>query len=359
MKRLAYFISPHGYGHAARAAAVMQAVSEMVAEVHFDIFTTVPSWFFQDSLSGSFTYHKLLTDIGLVQKTAFQADLNATLRRLNDFLPFQLPLVEKIAATIGTLNCVLVICDISPLGLAVGKQAGIPTILVENFTWDWLYQQYVGAAQRFNGPIDYLKTLFAESRYHIKTEPVCSPAPVDLTTAPVSRKVKNAPALIRKQLGLPAASKMVLITSGGIAQSYGFLDRLKKMRHISFILPGAGFQMTTRDNLTILPARSNFYHPDLVNACDAVVGKVGYSTLAEVYHAGVPFGYAVRSNFRESEPMVDFIKSKMDGIFMDESEFSRGDWTDKLNVLLDMDRVQKCRPNGADQIGGFVTGLIK
>lgn len=358
MKRLAYFISPHGYGHAARAAAVMQAVSEMVAEVHFDIFTTVPSWFFQDSLSDSFTYHNLLTDIGLIQKTAFQADLNATLRKLIEFLPFQLPLIEQIAATIAKLNCLLVICDISPLGIAVGKHAGIPTVLVENFTWDWLYQQYVDVAERFNGPIDYLKTLFADARYHIQTEPVCSPHPVDLTTAPVSRKVKNPPDRIRKQLGLPA-SKMVLITTGGIAQSYGFLDRLKKMRHIKFILPGAGFQMTTRDNLTILPARSNFYHPDLVNASDAVVGKVGYSTLAEVYHAGVPFAYAVRSNFRESEPMVAYIKSKMNGIFLDESDFCLGAWADKLNDLLDMARDKRSTPNGADQIGRFVTGLIK
>jgi UDP:flavonoid glycosyltransferase YjiC (YdhE family) len=359
MKRLAYFISPHGYGHAARASAVMQAVSEMVAEVHFDIFTTVPSWFFQDSLSVSFTYHKLLTDIGLVQRTAFRADLNETLRKLTEFLPFPLPLIEAIAATIGKLNCVLVICDISPLGIAVGRHAGIPTMLVENFTWDWLYQQYVDVAERFNGPIDYLKTLFAEARYHIKTEPVCSPDPVDLTTAPVSRKVKNPPDRIRKQLGLPAASKMVLITTGGIAQRYGFLDRLKKMHHIKFILPGAGLQMTTRDNLTILPARSNFYHPDLVNASDAVVGKVGYSTLAEVYHAGVPFGYAARSNFRESEPMVAFIESEMNGIFLDESEFSTGDWAGKLNDLLDMARAQRSTPNGADQIGRFVTVLIK
>jgi UDP-N-acetylglucosamine:LPS N-acetylglucosamine transferase len=359
MKRLAYFISPHGYGHAARAAAVMQAVSEMVDKVHFDIFTTVPFWFFQDSLSVPFTYHKLLTDIGLVQKTAFQADLDETLCKLAEFLPFQPLLIEKIAATVERANCVLIICDISPMGIAVGKQAGIPTMLVENFTWDWLYQQYVDVATRFNGHIDYLKTLFAEAHYHIKTEPYCSPDQVDLTVAPASRKIKNPPESIRKQLGLPAASKMVLITAGGIGQHYSFLDRLKKLRHIKFILPGAGLQMTIRDNLIILPPRSDFYHPDLVNASDAVVGKVGYSTLAEVYHAGVPFGYAVRSNFRESEPMAAFIDSEMNGISVDESEFSTGAWADKLNDLLDMARVQRSAPNGSDQIGGFVKGLIK
>jgi UDP-N-acetylglucosamine:LPS N-acetylglucosamine transferase len=359
MNRLAYFISPHGFGHAARAAAVMQAVSELDDSVYFDIFTTVPSWFFQDSLSVPFTYHKLVTDIGLVQKTSFQADLNATLRRLSEFLPFQASCIKEIAAAVKKLNCALIICDISPMGLAVGKQAGIPTVLVENFTWDWIYRQYADLAGRFNEHIDYLKTLFTGAQYHVKTEPVCSVGPVDLTTAPVSRKIKNPAARIRKRLGLPAASKMVLITTGGIKQRYGFLDKLRKVRRIDFVLPGAGLQIAIRDNLIILPARSDFYHPDLVNASDAVVGKVGYSTLAEVYHAGVPFGYAVRSNFRESEPMVDFIEREINGIFLDESEFSLGEWTAKLNDLLDMGRVPRNAPNGADQVGRFITGLIQ
>ena len=359
MKRIAYFISPHGYGHAARAAAVMQAVSEIDDEVHFDIFTTIPAWFFQDSLSARFTYHKLLTDIGLIQKTAFQADLEKTLCKLADFLPFSPPFIEEIAAAVKKENCALIICDISPMGIAVGKRAGIRSVLVENFTWDWLYQQYVEDDDRFNGHIDYLKSLFSDVNYHITTEPVCCPGQTDLTAAPVSRRVKNPANCIRKQLGLPPASKMVLITTGGISQGYGFLDRLKKMRRIRFVLPGAGDQMAIRSNLIILPPRSDFYHPDLVNASDAVVGKVGYSTLAEVYHAGVPFGYAVRSNFRESEPMVDFIEREINGIFLDESEFSLGEWTAKLNDLLDMGRVPRNAPNGADQVGRFITGLIQ
>ncbi len=52
--RIAYFISPHGFGHAARAAAVMEATYEMDPAIRFEIFTQVPRWFFHDSLSGNF-----------------------------------------------------------------------------------------------------------------------------------------------------------------------------------------------------------------------------------------------------------------------------------------------------------------
>ena len=78
-----------------------------------------------------------------------------------------------------------------------------------------------------------------------------------------------------------------------------------------------------------------------MNASDAVVGKVGYSTLAEVYQAGVPFGYVVRSNFRESAPMGAFIEKEMPGTLLDESEFSSGGWTDKLQDLLTLNRVSR------------------
>jgi UDP:flavonoid glycosyltransferase YjiC (YdhE family) len=358
VKRIAYFVSPHGFGHAARAAAVMQAISEIDASVEFEIFTTVPSWFFQDSMSASFNCHALLTDIGLVQKTAFQADLNKTIGSLNGFLPFPASLISEITATITTLNCILIICDISPLGISVGSEAGIPTVLIENFTWDWIYEQYTGADSRFKRHINYLRSLFETASYHIKTEPVCCDSSADLTTPPVSRKIKTPADRIRKRLGIPEIAKMVLITTGGINQRYGFLKALKKIPDVQFVMPGAGSKMEIRQNCVILPRRSGFYHPDLVNASDAVVGKVGYSTLAEIYHAGVPFGYVTRSNFRESEPLAAFIEKKMQGLYLMEPDFNSGRWLAKLRDLLNLNRLQQQLTNGAEQIGRFIRDRI-
>ena len=61
MHRIAYFITPHGFGHAARASAVMNAVSDIAPSVSFDIFTTVPKWFFEDSSADRFVYHEFWT----------------------------------------------------------------------------------------------------------------------------------------------------------------------------------------------------------------------------------------------------------------------------------------------------------
>ena len=359
LKPIAYFISSHGFGHAARAAAVMQAIAENDASVQFEIFTAVPSWFFQDSLSTPFNYHHLLTDFGLAQKTPFQSDLGDTLRSLNQFYPIAPMHLDDISKAIRRLECGIIICDIAPMGLLVAKNTGIPSVLVENFTWDWIYQQYAVVNKNIKKYIDYLRPVFESADYHIQTEPICSRKSPDLVSAPVSRKPRTSRDQIRQRLGLPADGNVILITTGGIPQHYDFLQKLDKLGELTFVMPGAGPEMKINDNLIILPHQSDFYHPDLANASDAVIGKVGYSTLAEVYHAGIPFGYVARVNYNESGPMVDFIKQQMPGIALEETEFHAGGWISKLTELLELPRVHRQGANGAEQIGKFILSILK
>jgi hypothetical protein len=113
-----------------------------------------------------------------------------------------------------------------------------------------------------------------------------------------------------------------------------------------------------KQNLVQLPHHSDFYHPDLVNASDAVVGKVGYSTLAEVDTAGVPFGHISRDGFRESAQLVAYIQKKMAGLPIDEDHFYNGRWLDRLPQLLEMPRMQRSGPNGSAQIAKYIGKLL-
>ena len=147
MTRIAYFITPHGFGHAARSAAIMEAVSKIVPSISFHIFSTVPRWFFDDSLPCRFEYHEFLTDIGLIQKTPFSHDLKETIDALDQFIPFDSALISNTAGLLKQLACRMVICDISPLGIAIAVKAGLPSVLIENFTWDWIYEDLCGNNQ--------------------------------------------------------------------------------------------------------------------------------------------------------------------------------------------------------------------
>jgi hypothetical protein len=354
---IAYFISPHGFGHAARASAVIEAIHRIKPEFSFHLFTTVPAWFFQDSLTAPFTYHSVETDIGLVQKSPFQEDIHATLHRLDRFLPFAPSLIENLTRTVIQQDVKLILCDISPLGIAVSHAAEIPSVLIENFTWDWIYEGYADVVGSMDKHIRYLRQVFDTTDYHVQAEPVCLKRSTDLTTLPVSRKFRLPVKEIRRQLQLPNNRKMVLITTGGIASDHRFINRLGGLKEIFFVIPGASSERNVPGNVTLMPHRSSIYHPDLVNASDAVVGKTGYSTLAEVYAAGVPFGFVSRSDFRESLGLNKFIKNEMTGIEVGVDKFENGSWLTLISELVKLPRRRPRRPNGADQIAEFICNL--
>mgnify|MGYP006417676451 CR=1 FL=1 len=355
---LAYFISPHGFGHAARASAVMSALQECSPGMRFEIFTTVPEWFFEESIRGPFSYHALLTDVGLVQEGPLCANLPKTVAFLDEFLPFDPRQLEALAEKVNRLKCAMVLCDIAPMGIAVAREAGVPSVLVENFTWDWVYREYVLEEKGFKPHMAHLEALFYSADFHIQTAPACSKGPVHLATGPVSRKARKGRAQVRKDLRIPQQAPLVLITMGGIPKDHRFIDRLASQKEIFYVAPGAGTGFRVSENVILLPHHSEFFHPDLVHAADAVVGKVGYSTLAEVYHAGVPFGYIKRTRFQESEILSEYIENYMTGFSIDERIFENGDWILRVPELLDQPSVTKEKRNGAEEAADFVLKLL-
>lgn len=357
--RIAYFISPHGFGHAARAAAIMAALQERHPAIRFDLFTQVPEWFFRDSLRGAFEYHDVLTDLGMVQLSALEADLDATLQRLDAFLPFDPTLIHALAQQIRALDCGLVMCDIAPLGIVVAEAAGVPSILVENFTWDWIYQPLAEAYRGMRPHIRYLHDIFCAADYRIQTEPICAVRPAALTTAPVYRKAMANAAATRSRLGVPSDARIVMLTMGGIPGQYPFVEQLSAYADLVFVIPGGAAQRQQQGNVMLLPHRSEFFHPDLVYAADVVVGKVGYSTVSEVYAAGIPFGYILREDFREAPALAAYIEQHIPGLQIEQARFNTGQWLASLPQLLALPRAMHQGPNGADQVAQFVMSLCQ
>jgi hypothetical protein len=353
MSRIAYFISPHGFGHATRSAAVIAAIQALAPATHFDLFTQAPEWLFRVSLSGSFSYHTLISDIGLVQRSPLEEDLEATLQRLEAFLPFDKQQVNDLARQVQKLECQMIVCDIAPLGIAVAAQAGIPSVLIENFTWDWIYAGYLEAEGRFEKHIAYLQEIFQSASYHIQTEPVCNYTPSDLVTHPVSRPARLPRSQIRQRLGIAEAAKMVLVTMGGIESPLTFAEHPAANRNLWFVVPG-GVPQGSDQHRILLPHHSDFYHPDLVHASDAIVGKAGYSTLAEAYLAGVPYIYTARTRFRETASIAAFIEKELGGFEIQESAFWSGEWIPGLVRMLEKPPRKEDKINGAMEAGRFI-----
>ncbi len=359
--RIAAFISPHGFGHAARCSAVLSALHRRIPQMHVDIFTLTPRWFFERSIDAPFSYHEHRTDIGMIQPSPLHENLEKTIAHLEGFIPFDPQWIDRIARQLDRWGCRLVLCDIAPTGIAVARRAGIPSVLVENFTWDWIYRAYAEKDRRFAIAACYLRERFQEADAHIQTEPLCRKVPwADMTVPPISRPFRTPPAEVRRQLGVPETAPLVLITMGGFQTDYDFWDALGAHREIWFIIPGAGARSDAGPNIICLPQDSPFFHPDLVRCADVVVAKSGYSTIAEVCQAGAAYACVLRPDFPEAQVLEAYIRSRLESIFMTEAEFQSGRWLDRgLLHLLARRRRRRAPSDGADKVAAFIHARLR
>ncbi len=352
---IAWFISAHGFGHAARAGAVMAALRHFHPGVRFHVYTSVPAWFFEDPAIAPVVLRRVETDVGVVQDTPLAENPGETLRRLNAFFPLSDSAIRGLADELAQKEVSLVVADIAPLGIAVATMAGIPSVLIENFTWDWIYAPYVGRWPGFEHHIAYLGKLFDGVGVRIQTVPVCRPVACHLTAAPISREARAPVSAIRASLGIPDGKYMVLLSLGGTPVSQGALSALRVPEGFRIVAPGGPECLANVHRVVRLPTHSPYYHPDLIRAADAVVGKAGYSTMAEIYRYGTPFGFVSRPDFREAPVMEAFIKEEMGGCRVPSSVFECGDWGGFLADLVAMPARTAPVENGADTVARFLT----
>lgn len=347
---LACFITSHGFGHATRALAVLGALRGILPELRFLIFGRLPRSLLNENLPAeSFELHEVDTDVGLVQDTPFQHDLSATLARLEAFLPFAPETLAPIVRRLRESGCDAVLCDVSPLGIAAGRVAVLPAILLENFTWDWIYEDYLGERPAFAPYVEQLGEIYDGAALRLQTEPVCNPLPGSCRLPPIVRPFRLTREEVRERLDLPQDQPLVLLTTGGISGEFAMKEALLSRPDVRFLLSGSGSEARCEGNLLHLPRDSGFHHPDLARASDLVAGKAGYGTVAEVLAAGVPFGRVLRKHFRESDALERYMDERIPGSTLSNEEFATGSWLARLDELLALPVSASVACNGAEE----------
>jgi hypothetical protein len=320
----------------------------------FEIFSTGPRWLFDESIPGLYTYHEVATDVGFRQRSALAFDLPATVAAIEAMLPFDEARVDSLARIVAETGCRAVLCDIAPLGVAVAERAGVPSLLVENFTWPWLYEPLFAEAPALEPLAEEMRIWFDRATWHVQTEPLCElKESSDLHVPPIGRRARTPRDAVRRALGIGADARAVLLMMGGIPEDLPFLDRLGEMEAVEFLITGAP-QTRVRGNLHLFDHGERLYLPDLVRGSDAVVGKLGYSTVAEVWGEGRPLAYVTRSDFRETEPVRRWVDREMSGFEVAGDDFAGGEWTMRIPELLDLGGAWPHDEGGAESVARFL-----
>jgi hypothetical protein len=306
-------------------------------------------------LSGvPFDYHPIECDVGMAQKTPLVEDIEKTLRALDQLPVDGSPEFDRLSSRVRAAGCRLIVCDIAPLGLAVARRLEVPGVLVENFTWDWIYDAYHDAGF---GPYGArFADDFASAELRIQTEPVCRRVESAVSVAPVSREGRNSREETRDRLGVEEEQPLVLLSQPGAGLSRRSLEIFDQyFDGVRFIVPGDHVERVETDGPVIrVPFFGSFFHPDLVRASDVVVAKLGYSTVAEVYHAATAYAYLRRPHFPESPILEGFVRDNIPSAALACDWFDSPETADVIRGLLNAPRATKDRPNGADKAAQLI-----
>ncbi|GMU67035.1 MAG: hypothetical protein AMXMBFR36_33090 [Acidobacteriota bacterium] len=346
MTRVALIVTPHGFGHAARTAAVTAELARRRPDLELEIRSAVPRWFFESSLDAPIRYLDERWDVGLVQRGPLAEDLPATLAALERLWAGDA--VGRAAARLSAARLDLVVTDAAPLAVAAARRAGIPVVLIESFTWDWIYQGYLAAEPGLAPWIERLAPLPERADLRLRPEPACGEAAGHRRLAPIARAPGERRAAIRARLRIAPERALALVSMGGVEGGLGGLERCRELAGVDFVVPGGAASERRDGNVVLLPHRTPVAHPDLVAAADVVVGKLGYSTVAEAFAAGTRFAYLPRPAFRESAVLAEFVSARLRSLELDPEAFAAGRWVEGLPALLEAPRSEPGDASGAE-----------
>jgi L-arabinokinase len=356
---IVFYSSGHGFGHASRDLEVINAIGAQAPQVRLILRTSVPRWFLEVSRQVPVELQELETDTGIAQIDSLTLDEHATALRAAAFYAGFTDRVSEEAAHLEREGVNLVVGDIPPLAFAAAAAAGVPSVALGNFTWDWIYAIYPQFHSAAPGVLPLIEEAYSRARlalrlpFHGGFDSVQRDRVQDLPL--VARRSRRAPSETRGALGVDSTSPLVLASFGGHGVTLPFADIAREGGFTLIVtdheLPDPppaghpGIRWFRRNELTSRGVR----YEDLVAASNVVVAKLGYGIVSECVAHGTALLYTSRGTFREHDVFVAELPSVLRCRYISQEDLRVGRWEEAVQQLLDQPAPPQRMPtNGAE-----------
>jgi len=338
MQPIIFYISGHGFGHSSRMAVVINELLRREPGRRIIIKTSSPEWFFREQINAPISFSPLKCDIGVIQSDSLNLDPLASLKAYDDFLSRGKRIITDELRFIEKVEPGLIVGDIPPLAFAAAHAAGIPSLAVGNFCWDWIYEPYAESYPEYGHIIPAIREEYGKAdlllRLPFSGEMNAFPAIRDIPL--IARRSHRAPGEVRDLLGLPKKIPVIILSFGGFWLGEDYYRKLSRIddciwlasERVAFKLPS--IRNVNRGELH----RLKLGYPDLVNAADLVVTKPGYGILSECIANRTKMLYTSRGDFREYPILVEGVEKHLPSAFITQEKLKTGDFKDELFQLL-------------------------
>ncbi|XWS17942.1 hypothetical protein CRYUN_Cryun33cG0111000 [Craigia yunnanensis] len=295
-----------------------------IHDVH--VVTGAPDFVFtSETQSPRLFLRKLVLDCGAVQADALTVDRLASLQKYSETAVQ--PRDSILATEVEWLNSIkadLVVSDVVPVACRAAAEAGIRSVCVTNFSWDFIYAKYVMAAGYHHRSIVWQ---IAEDYSHL-------PAFRDVIDVPlVVRRLHKSRKEVRKELGIGEDVKLVILNFGGQPAGWKLKEEYLPSGWLCLVC-GASDTQELPPNFVKLP--KDAYTPDLIAASDCMLGKTGYGTVSEALAYKLPFVFVRRAYFNEEPFLRNMLEFYQSGVEMIRRDLLTGHWKPYLERAISL-----------------------
>lgn len=337
-KKILFYISGHGFGHATRMCALIAKVFEFYPDMKIFVRTNAPEWIFKQEITKGCYFSSLPIDTGTYQLDFIHLDKKKSLTEYEQLINLRSQFLPREVAFLKENAIELVIGDIPPAAFYIASQSGIKSIGISNFSWDWIFEPYVEDYPEYKFVISDMQEGYRRADLLLRLPFACD--------FPSFRSIRDIPLLVRKpklsvdemrsNLGLENETRPVIMCSfGGFSiTNFDFIKTVCALPDYFFIGFGAAFTRT--ENYLILPSshtQIGFDHPSLVAFSDIVISKLGYSTVAECVSLGTPIMYISRDDFKEYPVLEAGLKKYIGSYLIPGTDFFSGNWKKHLDTF--------------------------
>ena len=305
MKLIIFYLSDHGFGHAARNIPIMKELLAGDQAVNIIVKTGIAQGeFIESNFLGEsrLSVIKEAMDVGLVLKPmSFELDVPILEERIKQYIESWEQRIKREVQFLTYEKPDLIVSDIVPWMFHAAKQANVTSVLISNFTWVDIYGEYLNSelVKAYQDCYELADEVFMyemsssniKERFIKYDELSLCARKFDVTQIEKIQSHYNQP--------------LVFVSVG---RSVDLAEEIEVSNEPYHFIVTEGIQLIG-ENVTYLPKETPNTH-DYVCASEFVITKAGFGTVAEALLAKKKIAVIERDSIAEDRATVEWLVNR-------------------------------------------------
>ena len=305
--RLFVSITGHGYGHVAQTAPVIGTLRERLPDLGLCIQSDVPRAYLETRIAPPFEQQAGFEDFGLYMRDALNIDLERTAQAYAARHARWDAVVEEQMHVLARWQPDLVLANVGYVVLEAAARLGIPAFAMSSLNWAGIYRHCFG--DRPEAPAVFARMVAAYDSARAFLCPLPSMPMPELSNVqpigPIARLGRDRREAILQALGAAPEDRLILVAFGGTPLRLPIED-WPVVAGVRWLVPAEwGVDRADCHPLEALGMGVT----DVIRSCDAVLGKIGYGTVAECLCNGTALLYVPRPDWPEEAALLGAMRT--------------------------------------------------